>query len=104
MSIAVRENPGSVGRADMQPVSPPPGAHAAYAWTESDEGIDTAHTLVLLGAWQPRSDNGIASQLEGKSSMAAAHAIAIDVAADPARLESLYSAIDFSALGATVAR
>lgn len=104
MSIAVRVNPVSFGSADMQPAAPPPGAHAAYAWTESDEGINTAHTLVLLGAWQPQSENGIASQLASKSAIAAAHAIAVDVAADPARLESLFGSIDFSALAATVAR
>ena len=104
MSIAVQVNPAGVGRPDMQPAASPPGAHSAYAWTESADGIDTAHTLVLLGAWQPRSENGIASQLAGKSSIAAAHAIAIDVAADPARLESLLSSIDFSALAATVSR
>jgi hypothetical protein len=104
MSIAVRVNPVSVGRADMQPAAPPPGAHAAFAWTESDEGIDTAHTLVLVGAWQPRSENGIASQPAGSRSIAAAHAIAVDVAADPARLDSLFGSIDFSALAATVAR
>ena len=104
MSIAVQVNPTGVGRGDMQPAAPPSGARAAYAWPESDGGIDTAHTLVLLGAWQPRSDNGIASQLAGKSAIAAAHAMAIDVAADPARLESLLGSIDFSALAAAVAR
>jgi hypothetical protein len=104
MSIAVQVNPSSVGRGDMQPAAPPPGAHAAYAWTESEDGIDTAHTLVLIGAWQPRSENGIASQQAGTSSIAAAYAIAIDVAADPARLESLFGSIDFDALAATLAR
>jgi hypothetical protein len=104
MSITVLVNPTGAGRADMQPAALSPGAHAAYAWTESADGIETAHKLVLIGSWQPRAENGVASQLAGKSSIAAAHAVAVDVAAAPGRLESLFSSIDFNALAATIAR
>ncbi|HTG77683.1 MAG TPA: hypothetical protein VL546_11000, partial [Steroidobacteraceae bacterium] len=40
----------------------------------------------------------------GTSSSSAAHAVAVTVQADPARLDSLLDSIDFGAIAATVAR
>ena len=104
MSIGVSVNPGSVSNAQMQRTQAPAGAHSAYRWTTTRDGVSEAHTLVLFGGWQPRSGGGLASQRRGTTSSAAAHAVAVTVDADPARLDSLLSSIDFGAIAATIAR
>jgi hypothetical protein len=104
MSIGISVNPGSVSNANMTRATAPAGAHSAYRWSTSHEGITEAHALVLFGAWQPRGEGGMASQRRGNTPSAAAHAVAVTVDADPARLDSLMSSIDFGAIAAMVAR
>jgi hypothetical protein len=104
MSIALSVNPGSISNARMQKAPAPAGAHSAYRWTTSADGVSEGHALVLFGAWQPRAQGGVASQRRGTQSSAAAHAVAVNVAADPARLDSLLTSIDFGGIAATLAR
>ena len=104
MSIAISVNPGSVSNADMKRAQAPAGAHSAYRWSTSDGGVNESHALVLFGGWQPKAEGGLVSQRRGTNSSAAAHAVAVTVDADPARLDSLLGSIDFGAIGATVAR
>ena len=104
MSIAITVNPGGISNADMTKTQPPAGAHAAYRWNTSHEGVNEGHALLLFGAWQPRAEGGFVSKRRGTASSAAAHALAVTVNADPARLDSLLSSIDFGAIAATVAR
>jgi hypothetical protein len=51
-----------------------------------------------------RAEGGVESQRRGTHSSSAAHAVAVTVAADPARLDSLLTSIDFGEIAATVAR
>jgi hypothetical protein len=104
MSIGIRVNPGAISNADMKKSQAPAGAHSAYRWTTSADGVSEGHALVLFGAWQPRAQGGVESQRRGTQSSAAAHAVAVRVAADPARLDSLLASIDFGAIAATLAR
>jgi len=104
MSIAIAVNPGVVSNSKMQKAAAPAGAHSAYRWSTSADGVKEGHAVVLLGAWQPRAAGGVASQRRGTSSSSAAHAVAVTVQADPARLDSLLDSIDFGAIAATVAR
>ena len=104
MSIAIAVNPGVVSNSKMQKAAAPAGAHSAYRWSTSADGVKEGHAVVLLGAWQPRAEGGVASQRRGTSSSSAAHAVAVTVQADPARLDSLLDSIDFGAIAATVAR
>ena len=104
MSIAIAVNPGAVSNGNMQKAAAPAGAHSAYRWSTSADGIKEGHAVVLLGAWQPRAEGGVASQRRGTNPSSAAHAVAVTVHADPARLDSLLDSIDFGAIAATVAR
>ena len=104
MSIGIRVNPGAISNAEMKKSLAPTGAHSAYRWTTSADGVSEGHALVLFGAWQPRAPGGLVSQRRGTQSSAAAHAVAVRVAADPARLDSLLASIDFGAIAATLAR
>lgn len=104
MSIDIRVNGGAVSNADMQSTAPPAGTHSAYRWTTAADGVETAHALVLFGAWQPRAEGGVQSQRRGTTSPAAAHALAVTAQADPARLDALLASIDFGAIAATLAR
>jgi len=104
MSIAIAVNPGAVSNGKMQKAAAPAGAHSAYRWSTSADGVKESHTVVLLGAWQPRAEGGFASQRRGTNSSSAAHAVTVTVHADPARLDSLLDSIDFGAIAATVAR
>ena len=104
MSIAIAVNPGVVSNSKMQKAAAPAGAHSAYRWSTSADGVKEGHAVVLLGAWQPSAEGGVASQRRGTSSSSAAHAVAVTVQADPARLDSLLDSIDFGAIAATVAR
>ena len=104
MSIAIAVNPGAVSNGKMQKAAAPAGAHSAYRWSTSADGVKESHAVVLLGAWQPRAEGGFASQRRGSNSSSAAHAVTVTVHADPARLDSLLDSIDFGAIAATVAR
>jgi len=104
MSIVIAVNPGVVSNGNMQTAAAPAGAHSAYRWSTSADGVNESHAVVLLGAWQPRAAGGVVSQRRGTKSSSAAHAVAVTVAADPARLDSLLESIDFGAMAATVAR
>jgi len=104
MSIAIAVNPGAVSNGKMQKAAAPAGAHSAYRWSTSADGVKESHAVVLLGAWQPRAEGGFASQRRGTNSSSAAHAVTVTVHADPARLDSLLDSIDFGAIAATVAR
>jgi hypothetical protein len=104
MSIAIAVNSGSIGIADMTKVATPAGAHSAYRQTTSADGVSTARALVLFGNWKPRTGGGLQSQRRGTVSAAAAHALSVTVEADPARLDSLFSSIDWDKIAATVAR
>jgi len=104
MSIAIAVNPGVVSNGKMQKAAAPAGAHSAYRWSTSADGVKEGHAVVLVGAWQPRAEGGVASQRRRTNSSSAAHAVAVTVHADPARLDSLLDSIDFGAIAATVAR
>jgi hypothetical protein len=99
MSIAIAVNPGAFYDSDMQSVAPFGGAQAAYRWTTSNDGIETAHVVLLYGAWQPRDGGGVTSSRRGTASAAAAHALSVREA-DPGRLDSLLGTLDFDALAA----
>ena len=103
MSIDIRVNPGGISNSEMKKSQAPAQAHSAYRWTTSADGVSEGHALLLFGAWQPRGQGGVASQRRGTHSSSAAHAVAVTVAADPARLDSLLTSIDFGAIAATVA-
>ena len=103
MSIDIRVNPGAISNSDMKKSQAPAGAHSAYRWTTSADGVSEGHAMLLFGAWQPRAQGGVVSQRRGTHSSSAAHAVAVTVAADPARLDSLLTSIDFDAIAATVA-
>lgn len=100
MEIAVAINPGPVATEGMQSMSTPAGAHAAFRSETDRDGVTTAEMLVLLGGWQPGAGGGLQVQRRGGAPAAAAHAMAVRVTADPARLDSLLDAVDFAALGA----
>ena len=104
MSIGIQVNPGGISNAEMKKSQAPAGAHSAYRWTTSADGVSEGHVLLLFGAWQPRAEGGVESQRRGTHSSSAAHAVAVTVAADPARLDSLLTSIDFGEIAATVAR
>ena len=104
MSIGIRVNPGAISNADMKKSQAPAGAQSAYRWTTSADGVSEGHVLLLFGAWQPRAEGGVESQRRGTHSSSAAHAVAVTVVADPARLDSLLTSIDFGEIAATVAR
>jgi len=104
MSIDIRVNPGAISNADMKKSQAPAEAHSAYRWTTSADGVSEGHALLLFGSWQPRAQGGVVSQRRGTHSSSAAHAVAVTVAADPARLDSLLTSIDFGEIAATVAR
>jgi len=104
MSIGIAVNPGGISNAEMKKSQAPAGAHSAYRWTTSADGVSEGHALLLFGAWQPRAEGGVESQRRGTHSSSAAHAVAVTVAADPARLDSLLTSIDFGEIAATVAR
>lgn len=100
MSIVVEVNPGGIANPDMQSVAPLAAAQSAYRWTDVNGPIETANLLLLYGAWQPREAGGVTSVPRGTASSAAAHAIAVRVAADPGRIDSLLGAIDSNAIAA----
>jgi hypothetical protein len=100
MSIAISVNPGGIYDSDWQSVAPFGGAQSAYRWTTNDDGIETAHALLLYGAWAPREGGGVTSGRRGTTSSAASHAMAVRVEADPGRLDSLLASINFNALAA----
>jgi hypothetical protein len=104
MSIGISVNPGGIADSDLQRVAPFAGAQSAYRWIETADGFETAHVLLLFGAWQPRDAGGMTSSRRGTASSSAAHAIAVRVDADPGRLDSLLATIDFGALAATLVR
>jgi len=104
MAIGISVNPGGISNAEMKKSQAPAGAHSAYRWTTSADGVSEGHAQVLFGAWHPRAQGGLVSQRRGTQPSSAAHAVAVTVVADPARLDSLLASIDFGAIAATVAR
>ncbi len=104
MKVAVSINSGAYPGSGAKRATAPAGAHSAYRWTTTADGVSEAHALVLFGNWQPRDGGGFEVQRRGTASPAAAHAIAVRVDADPSRIDSLMGSIDFGALAAIVAR
>jgi hypothetical protein len=100
MEIAVAVNPGPVAREAMQNATPPAGAHAAFRSETSRDGVTTAEGLVLLGAWRPGAGDRLEAARRDGASAADAHAMVVRVTADPARLDSLLGAVDFTQLAA----
>ena len=104
MKVGVSINTGAYLDSGAKRATAPAGAHSAYRWTTTADGVSEAHALVLFGNWQPRDGGGLEAQRRGTASPAAAHAIAVRVDADPSRIASLMGSIDFGALAAIVAR
>jgi Skp family chaperone for outer membrane proteins len=102
IEIAIAVNPGSVGSSDLESTAAPSGAHSAFRGETTDGGVTNGHVLVLLGGWRPRGDGVLEVVKRGSASSAAAHAIAVNVTADPARLDTVLSTIDFDDLAALV--
>jgi hypothetical protein len=100
IEIAIAVNPPSVGRSDLRSTAAPSAAHSAFRGETTDGGVTSGHVLVLLGGWRPREDGVLESVKHGSTSSAAAHAIAVNVTADPARLDTVLSTIDFDDLAA----
>lgn len=100
MSIGVSVNPGSFYDSELQPAAPLGGAQAVYRGAATSDGVETAQVVLLYGAWQPRDGGGMTAGRRGTAPSAAAHALAVRVEADPARLDSLLGSIDFDALAA----
>jgi hypothetical protein len=102
MSIGIGINEGASWN-DARSVAPLHGSQATYRWTTTpDTGAETTQVLLLYGAWQPGQGSATVGR-RGTASPAAAHALAIRVAADPGRIDSLLASIDFDALAATLA-
>lgn len=104
MQVAVSINSGGHLESGAKRATAPAGAHSAYRWTTTADGVSEAHSLVLFGNWQPRDGGGLEVRRRGTASPAAAHAIAVRTDADPARLDSLLGSIDFAALSTIVVR
>jgi hypothetical protein len=102
MSVAVAINSGSVSHADLQSTQAPAGAHSALRGESTREGIATATAVVFFGDWRPLANGGMQSVPRAGAASTAAHAIAVTVTADPARLDSLIGTIEFDALAALV--
>jgi hypothetical protein len=102
IEIAIAVNPSSVWSNDLESTAAPAGAHAAFRGQTADGGVTTGHMLVLLGGWRPREDGGLELVKRGSASSAAAHGIAVNVTADPARLDAVLSTIAFGDLAALV--
>lgn len=100
MGIGVSINPGWVSDADLLSTPAPMGAHTALRGETTHEGITTATAVMLIGNWQRIAGGGIQSIPRTAAPSTAAHAIAVSVTADPARLDALVDSIDFSALAA----
>jgi hypothetical protein len=99
MTIDVRVNEGVANKPDdAQSAAAPAGAHSAYRWVTTADGVETAHALVLFGSW--RAEGGGVELQKRATSVAAPHGLAVHAEADPGRLESLLASIDFAAIAA----
>jgi len=102
MDIAVQFNASSSASGDMQSAEVPRGARFAFRGQSTDEGVTNDRALVLFGDWQAREGGILESSKRRGVSSAAAHAIAVTVTADPARLDTLLAAINFEAMAELV--
>jgi hypothetical protein len=100
IEIAIAVNPSYVSTNDLESAAAPSGADTAFRGQATVDGVTNAHMLVLLGNWRPRETGGLEAVKRGNASSAAAHAMAVNVTADPARLDAVLATIDFGDLAA----
>jgi hypothetical protein len=101
MTISVRINPaGTVTVGDGPPsAAAPTGARAAFREQTTREGATEARAVTLFGSWEAAVDGrGMQIARRGTVSTAAVHGVVVTVTADPARLDSIFDAIDFDPL------
>jgi len=103
MSISVRVNPGSESVAPgAKSIAPPAGAKAALRWHVETEQASTDRALYLFGAWTAGANGRWIAGSRAGASPAAAHAIAVLVSGDPARVTSTIATIKFPTAEAAV--
>lgn len=99
MGVAARVNELVTWQSGMRQVPAPAGAHSAYRWTTTSEGVRTGHALVLFGQWDPRAEGGSPKVVQRAGMpVLAAHALSVSVYAEESRLPQLMDAIDFAGL------
>jgi hypothetical protein len=103
MSIRVTANPGSetVGPG-AKAVALPAGAKSAQRWHVETDTQSTDRALYLFGAWTASAGGKWSSGSRAGASPAAAHAIAVVVSGDPARVTATAPTIKFPAFAAAV--
>jgi hypothetical protein len=106
IDIGVRVNPASaVMPAAAKSLIRPAGASAAMSWTTQHEGVTTGHALLLIGRWQQNPPGKGWSPVPARAAPTVAPGwYAVEIHADPTRLEPLIRGIDTAALAATLAR
>jgi len=87
---------------DAKVMSPPAGAHAAYRWSNTRDGVTEDHVLMLLGQWRPAADNVWKRVLHPEMAPTAAQVMSISVTADPDRIAGIISSIDVRTLATKV--
>jgi hypothetical protein len=103
MTIRVTANPRSepVGPG-AKAIAPPAHAKSAQRWHVESELESTDHALYLFGAWTAGAGGKWNSGTRAGASPAAAHAIAVVVSGDPARVTATAPTIKFPAFDAAV--
>lgn len=76
----------------------PTGAHSAYQWTTTSDGVRTGHALLLFGQWEINRNGIPERRLNPGTPPAAARALSVNVYADESRLPTLLQAIDSASL------
>ncbi len=106
MNIQVRVNSPTEWRtADAKAFKPPPGAVAAFRWTDSARGdVQEDSALLLLGHWKPPTSDHSELVRRANVPLSAAHGISIRVAADASRIAPMIDAMHFRDLAHMLAR
>jgi hypothetical protein len=106
MHITVRANPAGVTvPAGAKSVAKPEGASAALRWSTEHEGVMTGHAVLLIGAWKqkPAVQGWSPAAIDGAPAVTPGW-YAVEIDADPGRLDALVRGVDVASLAATVSR
>ena len=99
MGVVVKVNPTeSSPSEDAKPIAAPAGAASAHRWSSDRQDTDEDHVLVLFGQWRHNADGFSETVPRLGATPTSASSIAVDITADPNRIATLMSSIDFSAI------
>jgi len=85
-----------------EPIAAPAGAASAYRWTDNEGSNVNETRMVLFGQWRTDGESFEPVFREG-AAPTAAQAISIRITADESRVESVFDAVDFGTLAASLA-